>query len=182
MALSFPQKILSAIDDLRGEYPDPRSVLIPVLKMAQEEFGHLSPEVMAYVGELLEVPESVVAGVATFYHNFFVAPHGRHVIQVCRTLSCHLAGAAEVTRRLYEILGIEAGGTSDDGLITVREVECLAACGTTPALIIDDDYYEGFEPRDCQRVVDELRAGRKPEGGTGTPGGDIAMAGAGESR
>ena len=147
MALSFPQKILSAIDDLRGEYPDPRSVLIPVLKMAQEEFGHLSPEVMAYVGELLEVPESVVAGVATFYH--------------------------------YEILGIEAGGTSDDGLITVREVECLAACGTAPALIIDDDYYEGFEPRDCQRVVDELRAGRKPEGGTGTPGGDIALPGEG---
>ena len=182
MDLSFPQETLRAIDTLREEYPESRSVLIPVLKMAQEEFGHLSPEVMAYVGELLEVPEPVVAGVATFYHNFFTSPHGRHVIQVCRTLSCHLAGAAEVSRRFYEILGVEANGTSDDGLFTIREVECLAACGTAPAVIIDDDYHEGFLPGDCQRVVDDLRAGRRPEGGTGAPGGDAALAGAGGPR
>jgi NADH-quinone oxidoreductase subunit E len=177
MPVSFPQKTLEEIEELRREYPESRSVLIPVLKLAQEEFGHLSAEVMSYVGELLEVPASVVAGVATFYHNFFTASHGTHVIQICRTLSCHLAGAAEVSRRFREILNIESGGTTEDGLITLREVECLAACGSAPAVIIDGDYFEGFEVGRCQQVVDDLRAGRRPEGGAGVPGGEVAGAG-----
>ena len=173
MDLLFSETVLEAIDVLRSEYPDHRSLLIPVLKMAQEEFGHLSPEVMAYVGDLLGVPAPVVAGVATFYHNFFTAPRGRHVIQVCRTLSCHLAGSAEVSRRFCELLGIDPGETSADGAVTVKEVECLAACGTAPAVMIGDHYHEAFSADDCASVIADLLADRLPEGGSGVPGGPV---------
>jgi NADH-quinone oxidoreductase subunit E len=170
--MAFRKETLAAIDRLREEYPDGRSLLIPVLKLAQEELGHLSPEVLAYVGDLLDVPESVAAGVATFYHTFFTQPCGRHVIQVCRTLSCELAGGREVANRFKELLEVDLGGTTDDGLVTLRSAECLAACGTAPAVLIDDDYFEQLDVSACDEIVRALRAGEQPPGGSGVPGGE----------
>jgi NADH-quinone oxidoreductase subunit E len=171
MSAAFTEERLAEVETLRETYPDQRSALIPVLKMAQEDFGHLSAEVVDYVAGLLDVPAPVVAGVATFYHNLHTSERGRHVIGVCRTLSCQLGGAAEVSRRFCELLDIKPGGTSADGLITVTEVECLAACGTAPAVMVDDEYHESFAAADCERVVDALRAGKAPDGGSGIPGG-----------
>lgn len=172
MPVTFRKETLEAIEQMRGEYPDRRSLLVPVLDLAQEEFGLLSREVLEYVGELLEIPEAAVAGVATFYHNLFTGEKGRHVIQVCRTLSCELSGAREVANRFKEILGVDFGGTTVDGLITLRAIECLASCGTAPVVLIDDDRYERFALPACEAVVKALRAGRRPEGGSGVPGGE----------
>ena len=172
MAVAFPEETLAALDRLRGEYPDGRSLLIPTLKLAQAEFGHLSAEVLAYVADLLDVPESVAAGVATFYHNFFTDSCGRHVIQVCRTLSCELAGGREIANRFKELLDIDLGETTGDGLVTLRSTECLASCGTAPAVLIDDDYFEQLDSAACDEIVRALRAGERPPGGSGVPGGE----------
>ena len=174
MPLTFCEPTRARIAQLRSEYPDPRSLLIPLLKLAQEEFGHLPREVLALVGSELHLPESVVAGVATFYDNLYPAPKGRHVIRVCRTLSCSLAGAGEVVASFQRVLGIEPGQTTPDGLITLRTVECLACCGTPPGVMIDDEYFESFQPEQCEAIVTALREGRTPAGGSGVPGGAVS--------
>lgn len=170
---AFSQHSLDRIETMREEYPDERSLLIPVLKLAQEEFGRLDREVMAYVGSILELPEPVVAGVATFYHNLHVGPRGKHLVSICRTLSCELAGAGEVSRRLQQLLDIRPGETSADGLITLQEVECLACCGTAPAVQIDFEYFESFSPDRWEEVIAALKANEWPEGGSGVPGGPV---------
>ena len=175
MAPAFSEPARREIARLREAYPDHHSLLIPVLKLAQAEFGHLSTEVMALVGAELGLPAAQVAGVATFYDNLSTEPVGRHLIRVCRTLSCRLAGAGEVIDRFRDLLGIEPGGTTGDGLITLKTVECLACCGTAPGVMVDDEYYESFRPEDCERVVAALRAGRTPEGGAGIPGGTVGI-------
>lgn len=173
MTPAFSEPTRREIARLREVFPDHHSLLIPVLKLAQAEFGHLSTEVMALVGAELGLPTAQVAGVATFYDNLSTEPVGRHLIRVCRTLSCRLAGAGEVIDRFCELLGIEPGQTTPDGLITLKSVECLACCGTAPGVMVDDDYFESFRPEDCARVVEALRAGRVPEGGSGVPGGPV---------
>jgi NADH-quinone oxidoreductase subunit E len=173
MPPTFSEPTRAKIAQLRSEYPDPRSLLIPLLKLAQDEFGHLPREVLALVGSELSLPESVVAGVATFYDNLYPAPRGRHIIRVCRTLSCTLAGAGEVVATFQRVLGIEPGQTTPDGLITLRTVECLACCGTPPGVMIDDEYFESFRPEQCEAVVIALREGRTPPGGSGVPGGPV---------
>ena len=176
MPPTFSERTRTRIERLRPDYPDPRSLLLPLLKMAQEEFGHLSREVLALVGAELGLPAAVVAGVATFYDNLYLEPPGRHLIRVCRTLSCALAGSGEVMEGFSRVLGIEPGRTTPDGLITLRAVECLACCGTPPAVVIDDEYFEAFRPERCDEVVAALRAGRFPEGGAGVPGGPVTAA------
>jgi NADH-quinone oxidoreductase subunit E len=173
MPPTFSEQTEARIARLKSAYPDPRSLLIPLLKLAQEEFGHLSGEVLALTAAELDLPVSVVAGVATFYDNLYTAPKGRHVIRVCRTLSCSLAGAGEVVAGFQRVLGIAPGETTPDGLISLRTVECLACCGTPPGVMIDDEYYESFQPQQCEAVVTALREGRTPPGGSGVPGGPV---------
>jgi len=171
MPVEFSAQSHRTLDAMRQVYPDVKSLLLTALKLAQEEFGHLSHEVMVYVAGELELSESVVAGVATFYHNLFTRPKGRHIISICRTLSCELAGGREVAARFKRLLGIDFGETTADGLITLHGVECLACCGTAPAVQIDYEYYENFQPQQCEEVIDALREGRRPPGGSGVPGG-----------
>jgi NADH-quinone oxidoreductase subunit E len=173
MPPAFSETTRQKIARLQEAFPDHHSLLIPVLELAQEEFGHLSTEVLTLVGSELGLPTAQVAGVATFYDNLFTAPKGRHVIRVCGTLSCRLAGAGEVIDRFRELLGVEPGQTTPDGLITLKTVECLACCGTAPGVMVDDDYFESFRPEDCASVVAALRDGRVPEGGSGVPGGEV---------
>ena len=171
MGPQFSVHTLEILEAARNEYPEPRSLLILALKLAEEEFGHLSNEVLSHVASELEIPESVVAGVATFYHNLHTQPRGKHVISVCRTLSCDLAGGREVAERFIELLGIDFGETTKDGLITLQSAECLACCGTAPAVQVDFDYFESFRPQQCKEVIEALRQGRQPPGGSGVPGG-----------
>lgn len=171
MPLELSKQSRRVLEDMRADFPDSSSLLIPAIKLAQSEFGELSKEVLAVVASELVIPESVVAGVATFYHNFHTGGVGRHLISVCRTLSCELEGASEIMRRFEELLGIKAGETTEDGLITLQSVECLACCGLPPAVQVDFDYFESFKPQQCEEVIEALREGCHPEGGAGVPGG-----------
>lgn len=173
MALTFSEDTRRAIEEMRAEFPDAGSLLIPTLQLAQDEFGHLSHEALKYVADELDLPVSVVAGVATFYHNLFTTERGRHVINICRTLPCALAGSGEVASRFEEVLGISMGETTPDGAITLRWVECLACCGTAPAVQIDFRYYESFSPDQIEEVVMALREDRIPPGYTEMPGGEL---------
>jgi len=172
MPLEFSQESRQALDSMKAEYPELRSVLIPALKLAQKDHGSLTKEVIALAAAEAGVTEAVAAGVATFYHNLHTGPVGRHMIMVCTTISCQLAGADAVVSRFEELLGLTIGGTTGDGLISLIAVECLACCGNSPAVQVDFDYFESFQPEQCEGVVEALRAGRHPEGGAGVPGGD----------
>ena len=147
-------------EKILARYPDVRGALLPVLALAQEVRGHVSPETMQEVAELTGIPEAEVRGVATFYTMFNKRPVGRFLIQVCTNISCNLCGGDEVLEAFLEHAGTELGETSEDGLFTVTEVECLAACGFPTAVQINSRYYENVTRTGVPG------APRPPEGGT----------------
>lgn len=133
--------------------------MIPVLYLAQSEFGHLSPEAIDYVAKLMELPTARVYGVVTFYTMLNMKPIGRHHIQVCRTLPCALMGSEKITAFLRARLGISLGETTPDGKFTLSEVECLASCGTGPMMQINDDYYENLTEETVEEILQTLKQG-----------------------
>ena len=144
------------IDGIVAQYPDPRSALLPILHRIQEEEGWISPEAQGWAAERLGLSPAMVSGVVSFYTMYRQAPCGRHLIQLCRTLSCELRGSLEIKARIRERLGIGPGETSADGRFTLVEVECLGACGTAPAMMIGDDYYENLSPERVDEILRDL--------------------------
>lgn len=140
-----------------SRYPKKEAAMLPVLYLAQREFGHLSAEAIEYVAKIMEQSPARVQGVVSFYTMFNTKPIGRHHIQVCRTLSCALSGAEKITAFLKEKLGIEPGQTTADGRITLSEVECLASCGTAPMMQINDDYYENLTEDKVTEILEKLK-------------------------
>src|ERR1044072_9407305 len=131
--------------------------MLPVLYLAQQEFGYLSPEAIEYVATLMDQPPARVQGVVSFYTMFSTKPIGRHHIQVCRTLSCALRGAEQLTGFLKKTLGIEVGQTTTDGRFTLSEVECLASCGTAPMMQINVDYYENLTEEKIEQILEGMK-------------------------
>ena len=138
--VEFAPEDLQEVRRLQGLYPDRRAALLPVLRLAQERFGHLSLGTEEYVGSLFDLSPAHVHEVVTFYTLFFTKPVGRHVLSVCHNLSCHLLGARELLACLKERLGIDAGETTKDGKVTLLAVECLCACEMAPMMQVDDRY------------------------------------------
>jgi NADH-quinone oxidoreductase subunit E len=131
--------------------------MLPVLYLAQQEFGYLSPEAIDYVAKLMGQSPARVHGVVSFYTMYNMKPIGRHHIQVCRTLSCALGGAEKITEFIKKKLAIELGQTTADGRFTLSEVECLASCGTAPMMQINDDYYENLNEEKVIEILDSLK-------------------------
>ena len=142
---------------LQALYPERQAALLPVLRMAQETFGYVSPEVEVYVAELFEISPAHVHEVVTFYTLFFQRPVGRHVIAVCHNLSCSLLGAEDIVAHLETRLGIEAGETTADGRVTLLRVECLCACEAAPMMQVDDRYVGPLDRAGVDRVLEGLR-------------------------
>jgi NADH-quinone oxidoreductase E subunit len=156
-AVKFSEKSLKQFDEIVARYPQKNAAMLPVLYLAQKEFGYISPEVMEYVAHIMDVPVARVLGVVTFYTMFNMKPIGRHHIQVCRTLPCALRGAEKVTTFLSQKLGIKPGQTTEDGRFTLSEVECLASCGTAPMMQINDDYYENLTEEKINQILDAMK-------------------------
>ena len=146
-----------AIEAEFPKYPDKRSVLLAALRIAQEEIGYVSEPAMIDVAELLELTPVQVYDVATFYTLYNLKPVGKYVIQVCKTLSCALVGAGPLIAHLQERLGIQIGGTTSDGLFSLKLVECLASCGSGPMLQINDQYYEYLTTERVDRILEDLK-------------------------
>lgn len=153
----FSSERLAEVRRLQALYPTRRGALLPVLHMAQEVFGYISLEVEEYVADLFELSPAHVHEVVTFYTLFFQAPKGRHVVSVCHNLSCHLAGAPRIIDHLKERLGVEPGETTDDGRVTLVEVECLCACDGAPMMQVDDRYETHLTPEKIDQILEGLR-------------------------
>jgi len=143
---------------IKSRYPDARSALLPALGMAQEVRGYLSPATMDRVADLLALSPAYVRGVATFYTMYNKRPVGRFLIQVCTNISCSLCGADDVLQTFLNNTGTELGETSADGLFTVVEAECLAACGFPTTVQINSRYYENVTPKDVPEILERLKA------------------------
>jgi NADH-quinone oxidoreductase subunit E len=139
-------------------YPEDRkaSAMIPALRIGEHIFGYLSPPVMALAADRLGASPARAEEVATFYVMFNTKPVGRHVVEVCTNVSCCLTGADRIFHTLKQKLGVENGGTTADGRITLREVECLGACGTAPAMLVDEDQHERLTQEKVERILGSL--------------------------
>jgi len=157
MALEFSPETLKKFEKTVARYPKKEAAMLPVLYLAQQEFGYLGPEAIAYVATLMGQEPARVQGVVSFYTMFNTKPIGRHHIQVCRTLSCALGGAGRITAFIKRKLGIDIGQTTTDGRFTLSEVECLASCGTAPMMQINDDYYENLNEEKTEKILDSLK-------------------------
>ncbi len=157
MTLEFSQETLKQFDEIVSRYPEQKSAVLPVLYMAQKEFGHLSQEAIEYVAKLMELPAARLYGIVTFYTMFNMKPVGRHHLQVCRTLPCALLGSERITNYLKKKLGINLGETTPDGKFTLSEVECLASCGTAPVMQINDDYCENLSEEKIEKIFENLK-------------------------
>ena len=139
-------------------YPTKQAALLPALALAREVRGHVSPESMDRVAELLELAPAYVRGVATFYTMYNKAPVGRYLVQVCTNVSCNLCGADDVLDAFLRYTDTELGETSEDGNFTVVEAECLAACGFPTCVQINSRYYENVTTAEVPKIIERLRA------------------------
>jgi NADH-quinone oxidoreductase subunit E len=150
--------LYDAIQAERAKYPpESQSAVLPALRLAQEEHGWLSPEVMREVAEALEVTPAFVKSIASFYDQFHLAPVGEHLVEVCTNVSCAVVGAQQVLEGFERELGCHAGETSADGKVTLRAIECLGGCGWGTIVAVDDHYRTRVQPDDVPSIVEELR-------------------------
>ena len=157
MAIEFSPETYRKFEETVARYPKKEAAILPVLYLAQKEFGHLGAEAIEYVAALMGQAPARVHGVVSFYTMYNMTPIGRHHIQVCRTLSCALGGAERITEFIKKKLGIEPGQTTADGRFTLSEVECLASCGTAPMMQINDGYYENLTEEKVGEILDGMK-------------------------
>jgi NADH-quinone oxidoreductase E subunit len=157
MAFEFSPETLKQFDEVVSRYPEKKSAILPVLFMAQKEFGHLSQEAIEYVANLMDIPAARLYGIVTFYTMLNMRPVGRHHLQICRTLPCALRGSERITNHIKNKLGINLGETTPDGKFTLSEVECLASCGTAPVMQINDDYCENLSEETIEKIFENLK-------------------------
>lgn len=143
-----------------SRYPRPKSATIPLCHLAQQQDGHLTEDAMAHVAELVGCTPAEVLGTASFYEMFKLHPVGRYCLNICTNISCQLLGGEELLEHAEQVLGIRSGGTTEDGLITLEDVECIAACTEAPALQVNYRYRHQVTAEDLDRLIEDLRAGR----------------------
>ena len=145
------------LDEILTHYPTKKAALLPALWLAQGQFSYLSLETMEYVAGLLDVSPAHVYSVATFYTMFHLKPVGKHHLQVCRTLSCALMGSDNILEHLKKKLKIQENEVTPDGKFSLCTVECLASCGTGPAMMVNEKYHEGLNPKKVDDILANLK-------------------------
>ena len=155
--VSFNPQAQAEYQRILARYPERRAALMPVLWLAQKEFGWLSPSALKYVSELMELPMAWVEGVATFYTMYWKRPMGRSHIAVCTNLSCYLRGAEDVYDAVCSRTGIQNGEVSADGKWSIERAECLGSCDTAPMLQLNnDEYFENLTVESTLALLDKL--------------------------
>ena len=149
--------------EIIARYPRPKSALIPLCHLAQEQDGYLADDAMVHIAELVGVTSAEVLGTASFYEMFVRHPVGKYKINVCTNISCQLMGGEELLAHAEETLGVVPGGTTADGMFTLEDVECIAACTEAPACQVNFRYFHRLTNDDFDALIADLRAGRRPE-------------------
>jgi NADH-quinone oxidoreductase subunit E len=147
------------VNEIRDEYPDPRSAVLPALRLAQERHGWLSPEALREVAGAMEVTPAYCRAVASYYDMFHLEPVGEHLVEVCTNISCALLGAQQVLEAFEQELGVRTGETTEDGSVTLRALECAGGCGWGTVVAVDHRYREPVKPEDVPGILEELRGG-----------------------
>ena len=161
----FSEANMSKVERILGKYPDnyKQSAMIPLLELAQRQEGNFLPlAAMNKVAEMLEVAPMRVYEVATFYTMFNRERVGKYFIQLCGTTPCMACGAGEIRSTIEEHLGISNNETTEDGLFTLREVECLGACSNAPMVQLNDDFYENLTPETTIALLEACKNGTPP--------------------
>ena len=153
MSLDFGEEIKKRVDEIKSRYPQPRSAVMPLIYIAQEEIGHINEEAILWVAEQVDMAPVHVRELVTFYTMYYSKPVGKYHVQVCRTLSCALCGAKDLSKKLHEKLALEPGEVSEDGLWSYEEVECLGSCGTAPMCEINDTYFENLTADKLEEIM-----------------------------
>lgn len=142
--MTLSAEAVKELEEIRQKYPNARAALLPAIYVAQREFGYLSPEAYEAISEVLGVPKAISRGVGSFYAMYKHKPVGRHVVQLCTNVSCMILGAEKLVDFLKNKYGLEPGGTTADGRFSLVIMECIGACGTAPAMLVNDDFYENL--------------------------------------
>ncbi|MBC8196160.1 MAG: NAD(P)H-dependent oxidoreductase subunit E [Acidimicrobiia bacterium] len=148
--------------EIIGRYPRPKSAVIPLLHLAQEQEGWVTREAMLQIADLTGVTPAEVLGTGSFYEMFKFHPVGRYMVNVCTNISCQLLGGEELLDHVESTLGAGAGDTTEDGMFTVEDVECVAACTEGPCFTVNYRYFHRATPGVFDEVVADLREGRSP--------------------
>ncbi len=149
--------------EIIGRYPRPRSAMVPLLHLAQEQDGHVTREAMEHIAELVGCTPAQVLGTCSFYEMLKLEPVGTYMVNICTDIACMLLGADDLLHHAEERLGIKAGQTTPDGAITLEGVTCIAACTEAPCLQANYRYVERVTDESFDQLVDDLRAGRRDD-------------------
>ncbi|KAJ3407289.1 hypothetical protein CcCBS67573_g02309 [Chytriomyces confervae] len=160
----FNSENIKRAAEIIAKYPTQykKGAVIPLLDLGQRQHGFTSISVMNHVAKLLEMPPMRVYEVATFYTMFNREPVGKYFLQVCTTTPCQLCNSDAILDAVEKNLGIKVGETTKDKMFTLVEVECAGACSNAPVLAVNDDYYEDLTPEATVKILEDLKAGRKP--------------------
>ena len=155
--VEFPDEAKKRFEYILTRYPNREAALLPTLHLAQETWGWISPEAVLYIGGLLDLSPATVFGVVSFYNMYNQKPVGKYHLQVCTNLSCMVTNAYDIYDRLCEKLKVDPGQTTQDGLYTVTEVECLGSCGTAPVVQVNNDYHENMDVEKMEQLLAKLK-------------------------
>jgi NADH-quinone oxidoreductase E subunit len=151
------QKFYDEMTKLEPRYPTKVALLLPALHAAQDETGWLPPEVMEEVGEYIGIHAAQVREVASFYTMYNLKPVGKYHLKICTNVACCLRGAYDLVEHCEKKFAIKVGETTKDRKFTLHEEECLGACGTAPAMMLNDDYHENLDVQDLDRLLEGLK-------------------------
>lgn len=156
-------------NEIISRYPRPKSALIPLLHLAQEQDGYVADDAMEHLADLVGVTPAEVLGTCSFYEMFKREPVGKYMLNICTNLSCQLNGGEELLHHAEQTLGIRPGDISDDGLFTIEDVECIAACTEAPCMQVNYRFEYRLSNDDFDQVIADLRSGARkdiPDHGT----------------
>jgi NADH-quinone oxidoreductase E subunit len=163
MPVQLTEAARKKLDAVVARYPNRQAACLPALHIAASEFGPLTNEVQQLVADYLQLPVAHVYGVVTFYTMFHQKPVGKNVLMVCTNVSCMLRGGYDILEHIEKKLGCRRGQTTADGMFTVVEEECLAACANAPMMICGPEYYLDLTPEKVDKILADLRANPKSE-------------------
>lgn len=147
----------SLLGQVMDDYEHKENNLIQILHMAQAIFGYLPPEVQSYIAEKMDIPNSKVNSVLTFYSFFSTKPKGKYTVSICLGTACYVRGGKEVVNKLKEVLSIDVGETTDDKMFSLQVMRCIGACGLAPAMTINEKVYKQVNPNKLHRILGMLK-------------------------
>lgn len=154
---------LTLIDGVLGKYADVPGSLITVLQKTQDIYGYLPKEAIKKISDRMNIPESEIMGVGTFYTQFRFQPVGKYLIMLCQGTACHVNSSQLILETIKDELHINDGETTEDGLFSLKCVACLGCCSLSPVMMINDNTYGSLTPDKTKQILKELREAAEKE-------------------